>query len=121
MQMKNDQLATPVGTKSFHAAGCNGIEKVDRIVLEKDRFASRQKFFARQFGDLSTFGDGKISKEFNLLDRARNAIKSSGGSRSHPPYPRRASMVFSIRFSDSRPGRPLSCHGGSSTFGNGRE
>src|SRR5579864_5456352 len=46
--MKNDQLSHPVGTKSFHATGCNGIDKVDRIVLEKDRFASQQKFFARR-------------------------------------------------------------------------
>jgi len=122
MELKNEQLSHPVGTKTLHVAGCNGIDKVDWIVLEKDRFPSQHKFLSRQFGDLSTFGDGKISKKFDLPNPARNAVeRSPGRSRSCPAYSRLVATVSSVRFFDSGPANRLPCRTGSAKFRNGRE
>jgi hypothetical protein len=122
MNVKNDQLSNPIRPKSLHMAGCNGVDKADWIVLEKDRFPSQNKLFARRFGDLSTLRKGKISKKFNVLDGTPNAVERSlGKSRSRTGYPGRVSTVANTCSSDSEPVRRLSCRRGSSKFGNGRE
>src|ERR1700687_6447824 len=120
MELKNEQLSQPVGTKGFHVPGYNGIDKLDWIVLEEDCCPPQHKLFARHFGDLATFGKREISKEFNLLDKMRNAVeRSAGRSRSHKPYPGIVSTVGSIRFSDSGPVRWLPSSRGNPSFGNG--